>query len=262
MSLLLEALQRADSERKDQADVPGIDTQHSVAVNSEPGNSRPWMLLALGLIILLLLAYVIYLQSPGPNSETAAATGDELSVQSNHADQVRQPNASTEEEAATASAKPTPNFEGRSETKSTKADIAALYERLKAENAADTRTMNPSEEVVATQPLPEIEERFVEETNEQDAVIDQQNAAEEVYSSIPFASQLPNQQQNSIPSLRYTTHGYAEATGKGMVTLNGRTQRRGDTITAGLVLLDIRADYIVLDMNGVLFRLPAATDWN
>lgn len=264
MSLLLEALQRADSERKNQGDVPGIDTPHAVASPTTPGNSRQWMLTALALIILLLLAYVIYLQTSSRHSDTVAAADETLAIQDNesvHDNQQKLPTAQNSEPAATPQPVTTAQ---QTKPKTTQADVAALYERLKSENASSPETASQGSiaTTVGEQPSTNFTEDLVRGNQAQDAVIDQQNAAEEVYSSIPFASQLPVQQQDSIPSLRYTTHGYAEATGKGLVTLNGRSQRRGDTIAPGLVLLDIRADYIVLDMNGVLFRLPAATDWN
>lgn len=264
MSLLLEALQRADSERKDQGDVPGIDTQHPVATQAQPENSRHWMLPVLALIILLLVVYVIYLQSTrtavqgSPAAEAPVVTQNGEHAPSRH--QTAQPEAHTVptalETPASTEAQPAPN--------TSQADVAALYERLNAENVSGdvTQGSDATQVAIAEQSTAVIEQGFIEEYDERSATIDQDNAAEEVYSSIPFASQLPDQQQRSIPSLRYTTHGYAKATGKGLVTLNGRSQRRGDTIAPGLILLDIRADYIVLDMNGVLFRLPAATDWN
>lgn len=264
MSLLLEALQRADSERKNQGDVPGIDTQHSVAIKTEPENSHHWILIALALIILLLLAYVIYRLSTDTKPEITPLTVDSLSVQNDALSQADQPNRPAEQTSVPLAESPAVDAEVSSDAKATQAEVAALYKRLKAENSSDVaaKRTDHAEQIVAVQTKTGIEERFAEENDEQDEEIDQQNAAEEVYSSIPFASQLPEHQQSRIPSLRYTTHGYAKETGRGLVTLNGRTQRRGDTIASGLVLLDIRADYIVLDMNGVLFRLPAATDWN
>lgn len=263
MSLLLEALQRADSERKNQGDVPGIDTPHAVANPTTPENSRQWILAALALIILLLLTYVIYLQTSGTQANALPTADETLVIQNREALQHNQQNAPTAQNSVPATTAPAATEE-QTKPYTTKADVAALYQRLKAENTSNP--INESPDHIATamtaQPSTNVAQGFIDQNEAQNSLIDEQNAAEEVYSSIPFASQLPVQQQDSIPSLRYTTHGYAEATGKGLVTLNGRSQRRGDTIAPGLVLLDIRADYIVLDMNGVLFRLPAATDWN
>lgn len=265
MSLLLEALQRADSERKHQGDVPGIDTQHSVAASTEPDNTRHWMLVALALIILLLLVYVVYLQSAAtepvtiPTSVEASANSSDKPAQLDHQQAQALANTPPAEPGSPAAEK------ARNTANAKQAEVAALYARLKEENKASITADRPhSSQQAATIPAPApiTTDRFNEPGEQLNAEIDQQNAAEEVYSSIPFASQLPSQQQNQIPPLRYTTHGYAPETGRGLVTLNGRSQRRGDTIAPGLILLDIRADYIVLDMNGVLFRLQAATDWN
>ncbi len=261
MSLLLEALQRADSERKHQGDVPGIDTEHSIAINTRPAQSRHWILIVLALIILLLLVYVIYLQSAGTTPTDSSDIADSVVVESEPAQIDPQSIAIVDNTSPPTTSPPAGSV--RVESNTTPADVAALYERLQAENSSNAMQQTPGKVGVATShATTELEAGFGDGNEERYADIDQQNAAEEVYSSIPFASQLPDHQQDRIPSLRYTTHGYAEETGKGLVTLNGRTQRRGDTIAPGLVLLDIRADYIVLDMNGVLFRLPAATDWN
>ncbi|MEM8500619.1 MAG: general secretion pathway protein GspB [Pseudomonadota bacterium] len=264
MSLLLEALQRADSERKNQGDVPGIDTPHAAASPVTPERSHQWVLIALTLVTLLLLVYVIYLQTSGTQSNTLPVKDEAASVEDTEAGQNRQQSVSTSQNSVPAASIAPAASDEQTKRKPSQADVAALYERLQAQGASDLVNEGPDSSATAVTALPtaDITQYSVGENEAQDAVIDQQNAAEEVYSSIPYASQLSVQQQDSIPSLRYTTHGYAAATGKGLVTLNGRSQRRGDTIAPGLVLLDIRADYIVLDMNGVLFRLPAASDWN
>ncbi len=264
MSLLLEALQRADSERKNQGDVPGIDTPHAVANPTTPENSRQWILAALALIILLLLTYVIYLQTSSTQANVLPTADETLAIQDREMVQDSQQNAPIAQNSTQGTTSAPATTEEQTKPYTTTADVAALYERLKAENTSNPINESPDHiaTAVTAQPSTNVAQGFIDQNEAQNSLIDEQNAAEEVYSSIPFASQLPVQQQDSIPSLRYTTHGYAEATGKGLVTLNGRSQRRGDTIAPGLVLLDIRADYIVLDMNGVLFRLPAATDWN
>lgn len=281
MSLILEALQRADQERRDSGEVPGIDAEHVIVeptTHRSDGSvsARIYVPFLLGLVVALAL-YVLYLQRPiatpatAEPSSTAHANGVEsssadASVSQNRFDNVvssgvgqqrpdiqTEPKADAPEESATVTTSNSLN-NAFSSDRLTPSEIASLYEQAaEQQEPLIDYAEGESSAPIAKQARPAEGQRLEQQQAE--------NSADAVYLGLPFASQLPEYQQRSIPAIRYTTHGYDPKTGVGRVTLNGRSHQRGDSIAGGLLLIDIRADYIVLDMDGTLFRLHAASDW-
>lgn len=267
MSLILEALQRAEKDRREEpGSVPGIDTSHADV--APPPREEPvaqqgnrWITVAIAAIIVL-LSYLIYLQLNGPAAEAPAAisstpiatppVADETMPEKEREPQPTfkpiesdtQPHHSASERLSELPAPAAPP---------TAESLDALYASAKKEREQDTL----DEGIAAARAIhgqdiaPSVDsEPKVQEPDRNDK-----------YSIIPFASQLPLHQQSSIPPVRYTTHGYSKKSGRGMVTLNGRSLRAGDRLESGMTLVDIRGEYIVLDLNGLVFRLPAAEDW-
>jgi len=265
MSLILEALQRADQDRRETRDVPGIDADHLATEAprapspNEYRSSKIYVPLLLGLVVALLI-YLVILQWPITETEntnssrTATAPPMNQTINSgsfgSEPESQVQPSRTAQENILIAE-QPIVSVDDRL----TPEEIEALYEMAKEQQPdllADSQA-NPVNE----------QSDSLEPTNVADGqvVSGSLSAADSIYLSIPFARQLSNYQRSAIPAIRYTTHGYSEETGSGMVTLNGRSRRRGDSLEGGLLLIDIRADYIVLDLNGTLFKLAAATDW-
>ena len=73
-------------------------------------------------------------------------------------------------------------------------------------------------------------------------------------------AQMPQQIQNSIPSLDFEQHIYA-SDGQGWVKVNGRDRYEGDYIGDNLVVEKILPQKVILSFQGETFSLPALTNW-
>ncbi len=268
MSLILEALQRADRERNRNHSVPGIDTEHPGAEEDKPvvpGRNRSRSLAPVPVLLtlcVLLLLTVVYLQlrprepassapKPVPTRETAVAPTGQAPLSQGD---------SRSRETGAQNNGPVINKAPR---KAVTPNVRALYERALeesqlAQESTDSATDSAASETGrSTAPGEATKERTTAPAAE-----NTEQSGEDLYSVIPYIGQLPDAVRSAIPPIRYTSHGYSAETGTGLVMLNGRSRRVGDVVGAGLKLLAIQPDYIVLEHQGRLFRLQAATDWD
>jgi len=77
--------------------------------------------------------------------------------------------------------------------------------------------------------------------------------------SIPTLAQFPPRFRNSIPNLDYTVHVFAE--NGGFVVLNGKKYKTGNKVTTGLRIIAILKNSVVLDYREQHFRLDALNSW-
>ena len=79
--------------------------------------------------------------------------------------------------------------------------------------------------------------------------------------SAPFLSTLSQQVKNDIPTMLYSAHDYSSKSGQSSVVINGKSLREGGNIAGGVKLDEILSDSIVLSHRGTQFRLRALNSW-
>jgi hypothetical protein len=80
-------------------------------------------------------------------------------------------------------------------------------------------------------------------------------------SDIPLVNQLNQRTRDEIPSLFFTAHTWSPSTSGSVVTLNGKLSQEGDNVAAGVTLVTIGENSIVLDFQGTRFRLRSLNSW-
>ena len=83
--------------------------------------------------------------------------------------------------------------------------------------------------------------------------------SQSILQSIPLLSEFSTRFQRSIPSIDYSVHVYAE--NGGFVKINGNKFRVGGKINSKLRVIAILKDSLVLDFQGKQFRLMALNSW-
>ena len=265
MSLILDALNRADQERSQEQSAPNLYSAHDSATQySKP--VRRWVIE--GIVILLVVVAVVYSLffqrdvPPAQNIDTetvveqavpkpVAATSATTPATKDTADQSAA-NAVQTPPANVAAAKESVAGEtgqagqaGQAETVTqpsvTDPAISSLYQQ-QADASVD-KTPNP-EQPAAAAPAPQ--------------PVDNSQA---ILQQIPLLAQMSPRFQNSIPSIDYTVHVYSDSENAGFVNLNGSIRKIGSKIAPGLIVIAILKDSVVLDYNGTQFRLLALNSW-
>ncbi len=72
-----------------------------------------------------------------------------------------------------------------------------------------------------------------------------------------FLHELPVAFQDTIPTLMYNKHDYAQ----GFVIINKKRYHEGETLAAGVVLEDLLADGVLLRFSDRAFKLSAESSW-
>ena len=280
MSLILEALNRAEQERKHQQQVPDIHTQHQ-----PPQAGRPWLpwALALGLVLLVILAAVgWYLM------DSARAAGDVQQaaplVVAPVAEPKPAPGPKAPAEPATRAesagvAVPEHALAQASAPAAQSAEVQQLYAPPAAEPIVEPAQVAQLYQPEPAQPTPELawpEAGAQGETAAPNAVIPE--PAESVGSTlaprpelparylssiadVPYFNDLPWLQKQQIPTISYSRHNYL-ANGISSVVINGETRGVGNLVSSGqFIVEDILADGVVLRYEHRRFKLPALTGW-
>ena len=258
MSLILDALNRADQERSQDNSAPNLHSGHSSTTQPEQPIRR-WLIE--GAVILLAAAAVIVSlffnntvstehdgtattlpPAPAPvtapaDTEPAVAPGPDAPTTATTAvitpATAKKPASAKTEQTGTAAA----------ETSAARAAIDSLYQQ-QAEPSADNVQTPAIEQPIVAAPEP----RPVDNSQ---AILQQ----------IPLLAQMPTRFQNAIPSIDYSVHVYSDRENAGFVNLNGSIRKIGSKITPELIVIAILKDSVVLDYNGTQFRLLALNSW-
>lgn len=275
MSLILDALNRADIERKNQTPVPDLNTQHRPLALEPEQASRSWYWWVAAAVIIV-LAVVVAWRWQGAGS-TPVAT-DALPVQS--APVTVQPQVSqTTAPAVAAPVQPQQQLPSQS-----------------AASLASTVAIKPDNNVAAATDIKDLYAEDPTPESTMDADVNQLYAVEEAVGSEsvadPFASlsvaqaalppaevarapartfdstthiqdfnELPWNTKQKMPTISYQRHDYL-AGGISSVVINGQTLGVGNMVAAGqFVVQDILVDGVVLKHGDRVFKLRALNGW-
>lgn len=288
MSLILDALNRS---RQESDPVPGLATRHDTNIAQSPPawrQSLPWMALVVALLMIAFLLFErdaatpVPVISPPPNAAIPAAglarpgssptVPIEVSAAPESLPAAAQPSLDASP-AITDSAEAVGEISPR-ETPSPAVTnvvdpaIAQLYERPEASTAGKVadpvsreRLQAPAEKAAAAQLVPAQEE---EQVDIEQLVMQAQEEIEDARlaeHSAPFITELSQQVKNAIPTVYYQRHDFAGNGEQSKVVLNGESMGQGGSPVAGMTVVEILPDSVVLNYRGDEFRLRALNSW-
>lgn len=244
MSLILDALNRADQERHAEAQAPNLQSAY-VGLGTRHHPFKRWMIEAVIVIAALGFGGYWFLQQslPVTDSEqqlssppTAAITTGAPPIA--NPPPLPKPKANAVKPViANSQALPAPQSITQPVSQSTA--IEALYQQPPTAPAAE-----PAQAPQAKPSTPDSKPL---------------DTSQSILESIPLLSQQSLHFQQTVPSIEYSMHVYAEQ--GGFVVLNGKRMRVGDQLTPQLRVLAILKNSLVLDYNNRQFRLMALNSW-
>lgn len=249
MSLLLDALNKADQERKRNEATPGIDSNHERINHS--GSQRKVILITVLVVtgFLLLLSSIYWLGKKSAknlnqeNSE-AIAPVQQTSAKRNSV----QAKQTSTPDVATSSASNT----SAEDIDTSDESVANLYQQnMQTQPSNATLTINAPDAAQNSVPTAEAA-NFPEPTAGSPTSISQ-------FANLPDLHDLPNQVLEKIPSLNYSEHNF-NANG-GSVKINGVIRHANDQLAPGLVIDKILEDGMILHTDNYSFKMRALNSW-
>lgn len=249
MSLLLDALNKADQERKRNNEAaPGINSNHEQRDDHSPRNNSILLIvvIVIGLLILLAAIYWLGQRSTAPQVRTASAPVTATSStpkMTTHSATNKKSVVSSE--TTSVDANTTTN-----ETDNPDETVASLYQNTHVPESNAAVTISPPGEV-PVQPAKD------------PAPVSAPDIASPVsitqFASLPEIHDLPNNILEKIPSLGYSEHNYS-ANGAS-VKINGEIKHVNDQLPSGIVIDKILEDGMILHIDNYSFKMRAMNSW-
>ncbi|WP_041523522.1 general secretion pathway protein GspB [Gilvimarinus agarilyticus] len=292
MSLILDALRKADRERQQQHNgVPGIDATHPSGPE-RPRKLWPW-LVALALLVSVLLIVVIWLllerssnsvpvampaQDPVPSPAQMAPPGKPSATK--NVSQPAQGVSAPEPEASNQTQGPQMPSQvvgGVAEDQQKPLATSASASQTESSASSEARVLDdevarlysappPDEPPVTVAPRPEVTAVNTRSVTPEPAARNSAPPEPELRNSLLAAHpnvgtirDLPLAVQNEIPTLMYSAHEYREG-GVSEVMINNQSLREGQTLQ-GLELEVIAEDGVIMRSGDHLFKLTAMSSW-
>ena len=223
MSLILDALNRADNERKNEQNSPNLHVAPVFSANEAKPYLR-WVVEAL--IAITLIGYIIYLQM----SADSTATEQLQPLQATPVISTTQPSTPITIPPVT---------KDKISTKKPSSEISQLYQQAQAPSVATTHKPH-------TSPAP--------------LSLSTPEKKPHINTNIPFLTELPPKVQKLIPSIDYNQHVFFE-NGESFIEVNQILAKQEDYIDDTLQLISIHAEYCIFSYQGYQFRLNALNSW-
>lgn len=247
MSLLLDALNKADQERKRNEATPGINSNHGQVGDHSTRNISIAVIAAALIGFAILLAAIYWLgQRSTATATTAAATISSIPAAPNTSQPVRKNPSVSAVQIPTGSALETNNAEE---------DVASLY-------AQNTQTPEP----VASAPVTETiatnnngNANVLPSTAQPSTLPPATPTSITQFANLPDLHDLPSQILVKIPSLNYSEHNYNNIGGN--VKINGEIKHINDQLAPGLVIDKILEDGMILHLDNYSFKMRALNSW-
>lgn len=289
MSLILDALNRADRERKNTDTTPDINTVHEFGFQP-PGKPKAKIVVMLISVVLLLaglwFAYQ-FLRNRSVSDASAQQTATHLpaSAQSSVSRSVastngnRSPATTNEGTAKTTTRSAASSIATISESESainslyadsddgqlpkTENQVSDLYKEPEESPVVQSvpiapQTITPVTLVEDAAPAASTDNTVTTTTASAPAISTKKNYA--ALKNIPDLSELPVSFQQEIPSMLYTQHNFS-ADGISNVMINGRPRLARTVIADNLSLDEIYVDGILLRFRERKFKLRALNSW-
>ena len=290
MSLILDALNKADRQRDDQEPVPSLTTYHAAPLKPKLDAGIPrWMLYSvLGLLLLVVVglglllvqgsvgrppAFPVPVVDVKPSlsplaepkvqaSELQAAINKPLQDQRVGGERIdNAPLVSEPEPAISAEVAAIYGQVGVEGVATPEDDVVDLYGGSISPEKSQREVRAPSVQKPkpAVSPLVddnELQALWLQSQVEGEAI---QQKVIDPYAKLPYLHQLPESFQNRIPTLMYQNHIYSAKASA--VILNGKTYRKGDELAPSLLIEAVTEEELVLSYLNKPFKLAALSSW-
>ncbi|HSC69393.1 MAG TPA: hypothetical protein VLC79_16995 [Cellvibrio sp.] len=280
MSLILDALNRAENERKNQNAVPDLSSLHLPQEhNTKPGARRTlWAGIAVILaLIAIIIALVIVLrrapiappQATNESSQSAAPVGIPVPQEDGEALVVPSPAQNPPADSEIAAEELA--IKAPAKNKASNAAVDKLYSTEESEPMAVVEPgvgeLYAAE--AATMAASPASETIVDPFNPTGAAAVAAAAVEEQgpprtfdsIANIPDFNALPWNMRQQIPTISYARHDFL-VNGVSSVVINNQTTGVGNIIGTGqFVVQEIYVDGVVLKHGNIVFKLRALTGW-
>ena len=273
MSLLLDALNKADQERKRGDGPPSIDSRHDTYRALDRSKTPPIVIvLVVGLLLALLLLAVYWLGKSTQQSTVSvvaaqqsndaqkpANTGDSNptspKIQYNATNNGQQGEGMDRGEtivsqdpinpSAASNLINTSNNEDLSEADG----VANLYQQ-QTNNSTSTNALLTDRQLTTPSTTGVIAE-----------TLEHQTAPNSInqFANLPELRDLPNAILAKIPTLKYTEHNYNKNGGN--VVINGEVKHVNDSLGNGVVIDKILSDGLILHIDNFSFKMRAMNTW-
>lgn len=243
MSLILDALNRADRERNEQGN-NALFSEASSASDPKVYPVKRWILEAV--IIIAITIFALY-----PLRDSRLST------------KISELSPAVVSSAPAGKFNPEPTTVEVEPRQSTHLYVPKHSNPIVKTDSTMTPSANPAISALYDKPIDKKLAKTVVKENEAD---DSRSSADEsvdntqsILESIPTLSQFSPQFRNSIPSIEYTVHVYSE--NAGFVVLNGKKYQTGNELNSNLTVIAVLKESVVLDFGGKQFQLPALNSW-
>ena len=274
MSLILDALNRADQERKTFDGAPDIHSIHAAPLASaDAGRKRPLLWLLLIVALLAVAAALVWRMNDSPIKNVQPASMAAVAKPAPVSAPAGQSVSSVAVSPATP--KPTPKSVASAEVAvpPTDAKVSDLYQAEEASSSV-VAAENPVSELYQQEPppamaeavqLPEVAAAIPADMAEPQRitgpVVEVKPRRLESVTGVPYFNDLPWGRKQQIPTISYARHDYL-ANGISTVVINGETRGVGNQVARGqFVIEDILEDGVVLRYGDQRFKLPALSGW-
>lgn len=292
MSLILDALNKADRENRKPESSPNLETEHAHPIELPAKSSNlPWYFLVLLICMISGVAIFFVVNKSNPFESRphtiAPALTDSIQVKNAPpASVISNPSQATSDvmnNAASPQIKVTPetpnkaeelrqkfiqaqyaqqqttnkNLTSQSPTQQPKAQkkITGLYQQPTVATAQkDTSKVTTPIAIATEKPKSQPPKKHTENTTQQVSTSDNQLG---FYGHIGSVRDLPFNAQNNVPTMMYTEHNYARKS----VTINGKEYREKNTITKDLVIEKVLEDGLILKYQQYTFKMRAYNNW-
>lgn len=269
MSLILDALNRAEHERKNQNAVPDLNTLHRPQELTATPGARRTLWWGIGLVVVLIaiiVALVVMLRK-----EPAVQLSATKTVSAQQSPAVPSPApvvAPTPVVDPVPASAVIPVVETTPEVAAPNTDVNQLYAAQDTEPAAATDT-GVNELYAAEAATAAASETIVDPFNPTgDAALATASIQEQVpprtfdsIKNIPDFNALPWNMRQQIPTISYARHNYL-ANGVSSVVINNQTSGVGNIIGTGqFIVQEIFVDGVILKHGNAVFKLRALNGW-
>ncbi|MEH6557590.1 MAG: general secretion pathway protein GspB [Oceanicoccus sp.] len=233
MSLILDALNRADQQRSEENASPNpLHHQQAILPTARP--ILRWVLE--GVALLLIVGGIVYSLWPPGNEESQAVAGV----------------------PAFASGDPLLTITTEEKLAAEEVPESSTITIEQPEPIVKLNTPDPAIPSLYQAAQPESSKQAILETPTPKENVDN---GREILQKIPLITNLSSRFQRTVPNINYQLHVYSDKENSGFVNLNGSIHKIGSQILPGMRVIAILKDSVVLDYRGTQFRLPAMNSW-
>lgn len=292
MSYILEALQKSEQERQQQA-APTISAVHDgdFIIRRKKIHIAWWFVMVLTILLVVLLGIIIF-RKPAPlatpttptntaNLASAAPANTSVTPTNNQnlpaeVAESRTQGAPNQTEQNTQNNSQSDSVEQTAVLKTEPSRSQSAIDRLYQSNIDQQSNVNQQSVAITESPQSSFQELTQPKVTSVDLTKPQSQASKQTTQSktavatiaeapkelIPLIYDLPDAVQSEIPPINYIAHVYSSDASKGFVIINNVKLVPGRQLQDELYLEKVSQDFIIMNQNGYLFKLPAMTNWD